>query len=376
MPGSFRIARIAGIPIRVHFSFLLVLPLLAVLFGRVFAEAARLAGVAPGMPGLTPFVWGFLLAVALFLSVLVHELSHALYARRSGAEVRDVTLLMIGGVTQMTDAPKRSRDEAVMAAVGPLTSVVLGTVCLLLHRLFEPVSFDLAFGLFYLGNLNLLLGAFNLLPAFPMDGGRVLRAVLTPRLGSVRATRIASAVGRGFAVLFGLFGLLTFNLFLLLIAYFVYVGAGAEGRQIAVKEVLSRLKVRDLMHPSPPSLPSGASVLEAAGQLVSTRRLSAPVVEDGRVVGVFGVRQVERVPEPERAARRVGQAMASVDPLEADLDAWLGLRRIVDSGLSELPVVDGGQLVGSLSQEDLLRGVELARLRDERRGRIGPPIRV
>ncbi|HZI06784.1 MAG TPA: site-2 protease family protein, partial [Archangium sp.] len=196
MRGAFQIASLRGIPIRVHYSFLLVLPFLAWLFGQAFRAAAVAADVPPAALRGHPVLWGLGLAVALFLAVLVHELAHSLYALRKGGEVSDITLLMIGGVSRITRMPEGPRHEALMALAGPVTSLVLGGLFLGVHGLLEGArSFNLRFAFFYLGSLNIFLGIFNLLPAFPMDGGRILRALLTGRLGRVRATQTAGLIG-------------------------------------------------------------------------------------------------------------------------------------------------------------------------------------
>lgn len=362
MEGSFRIVTIKGIPIRVHFSFLLVLPLLALLFGRVFVEAARVAGVPAEQLVGTPFAWGLLLAVALFCSVLIHELSHALYARAKGGRVKDITLLMIGGVTQMAEPPREVRDEAWMAAVGPLTSLLLGGGLYGLHLLARLDSFNASFALFYLGSLNVFLGLFNLLPAFPMDGGRVLRAVLASRIGILRATRAAVNVGKGFAIVFGALGFLSFNFFLLLIAFFVYAGATAEGRQVMMRAVLGDLRVRDLMTPGPVALEATETLDQAASRMRAERRVAFPVVSGPSPVGILTLKRLSAV-EPSRWAmvtvREVAQA---AEPLAAEADAWSAFRRMAESGLPELPVVEEGRLAGVLSQEDLARGIELYEL--------------
>lgn len=200
--GSFQIGSFHGIPVRVHFSLLLVLPLLAFLFGGAFQRAAEVAEVPPERLSGSPALWGLVVALGLFASVFIHELAHTVYALRRGGTVRSITLMMVGGVSELTEAPPRPRDEALMAAVGPLTSILLAVLLGGATWLLQEVrSFNLQFAFFYMASLNLFLGVFNLLPAFPMDGGRIVRASLAGRLGMVRATQVASWLGRGFAVL-------------------------------------------------------------------------------------------------------------------------------------------------------------------------------
>ena len=360
--GGFRIATIRGIPIRIHFTFLLVLPLLAFAFATAFRRAAVVAGVPPERLVGSPWLWGLGVALALFASVLVHELAHSLYALRKGGRVRDITLLLIGGVSQLTEPPKEAKDEAVMAFVGPLLSLLLGGGFLALHALADEASFNLRFALFYLGSLNLFLGAFNLLPAFPMDGGRVLRALLVGRVGFVRATQIAAQVGKVFAVLFGVFGFLSGNMLLVLIAFFVYVGARGESQSAVVKELLGRLRVRDVMSTAVGSLPASATVHEAAERMLAERELAFAAEEDGRTVGLVTLDAIQAVPPDRRGQLPVRALAAETPPLSPDDDAAKALRLLTQGAAPQLAVTVGGRLVGTIGREDMLRALKLAEL--------------
>ncbi|WNG52081.1 CBS domain-containing protein [Archangium minus] len=363
--GAFRIATLRGIPIRVHYSFLLVLPFLAWLFGQAFRSAAQAAEVPPERLMGSPLAWGLGLAVALFLAVLVHELAHSLYALRKGGEVSDITLLMIGGVSRITRMPQGSRHEALMALAGPVTSLVLGGLFLGSYVLLEGArSFNLRFAVFYLGYLNIFLGVFNLLPAFPMDGGRILRALLTGRLGRVRATRVAGAVGKGFAVLFGLVGLLGGNFILIIIAFFVFMGAEGESREVLMQSLLNRVHVRELMVARTAAVEAGASLEEVAERMRAERRRALPVVEEGRVVGLVMLANVRQVPASQRALVRVRELAVPVPELTPEATAWEALKEMGQRRLPQLPVVRDGVLVGTVTQEDVMRGLELRELED------------
>jgi len=360
--GGFRIATIRGIPIRIHFTFLLVLPLIAFSFARTFQEAAELAAVPPERLAGSPWLWGLGVAIALFASVLVHELAHALYALRKGGRIRDITLLMLGGVSQMSEPPREARHEAVMALVGPAVSLGLGGVFYVLQSLAAEVSFNLRFALFYLGTLNLFLGFFNLLPAFPMDGGRILRALLVGRLGLVRATSVASRVGKVFAVLFAVWGFLSFNMLLLLIAFFVFVGAEGETRGVMVKALLGRLRVRDLMSDEVFAIPADLSVHDAAERMLRERRLAFAVLMDGGAVGLVTLEAVQAIPPDRRSQVPVRSIVVGTTPLSPSEDAGKALRLMSESDVPQLPVAEGGTLVGTLSREDIVRGLKLSEL--------------
>ncbi len=374
--GGFKIGSIRGIPIRVHFTLLLILPLLAFAFSRAFRDAARLAEVPPDRVTGNPLLWGLGLAVALFVSVLLHELAHSLYALRKGGQVRDITLMMVGGVSQISEMPREPKHEAMMAFVGPLLSIVLGIFLYGIHTLLaEAHSFQLQFAMFYLGALNLFLGFFNLLPAFPMDGGRILRALLTPKLGAVRATRSAAGIGKGFAVLFALWGLYTMNVLLILIAVFVYMGAESEKRAVLVKSLIGRLHVRDLMSPQVLTLPPEATVYEAAERMLRDRRLALAATRDGQLLGLVTLEGVQTVPAERRHQVLAGEIATRASTVELDDDAANALRIMNETNAPQLAVVaEDGSLIGSIDREDILRGLKLSELEATQHGdEHGPP---
>ena len=221
--SSFQIAKVFGIPIRAHITLLIVLPLI----GLDYAQAM----------GDRSFFWGLVTAIGLFASVVLHELGHSVVAIRKGCRPREILLLPIGGVAQMDRMPTRPVDEFQVAIAGPAVSLLLalgswGAASLLAG--FGMVRPALALSL--LGAVNFMLVLFNLLPSFPMDGGRIFRAWLTPRVGRLMATGIAAKVGRFMAIVFGVIGLLKLNIFLILIAFFIYQAAGSEYRMVRIQE--------------------------------------------------------------------------------------------------------------------------------------------
>jgi Zn-dependent protease len=224
METSLQIGNIAGIPVKIHWSFLLVIPLFAWIIGSQIVLTTELIRILFGVPidatlittGFNPYILGTAVALGLFFGVFVHEVAHSLIAKARGIKIHGITLLILGGVSQMEEVVPDPKVELPMALAGPLTSLAIGIICSALVYVF-PVLPDpavagvLIFTFGYLGLLNVLLFAFNLLPAFPMDGGRVLRAWLARRMPLSRATQIAADVGKGFAVLFGIFGFLMLN---------------------------------------------------------------------------------------------------------------------------------------------------------------------
>ena len=246
MDGSLRIGRIFGIPILLHWTFLLIIPLFAYIIGSQIGATTDMLkeifniGIDSSTitAGYMPWILGTIVALGLFFGVLVHELAHSLVARTKGIKMQSITLLMFGGVAQMDEGAPEPRTELPMALAGPIMSLIFGLVCCGLVYVTPEMTPDpalqgvLVFIFGYLGVLNIILFAFNLIPAFPMDGGRVLRAILAARMPLHRATRIAANVGKAFAVIFGIVGLYFFSPFLILIALFIYIGASMESTAV------------------------------------------------------------------------------------------------------------------------------------------------
>jgi Zn-dependent protease len=307
--GSVTLFRVRSVPIRAHWTLLLVIPYLAFMMAMELQTVARTAGVGAGNLILPPLMWGALLAVALFASVAVHELAHTLLALRFGGRVRSITLMLLGGVSQVTRLPQRPRYEGLMAVAGPLTSLALGGL-FVLSLMATPRSFpgDVRMALFYLAYMNIMLGIFNLLPAFPLDGGRVLRAILAARLGQGRATRIAANVGRVMGAALAVVALLGGNLLLLLVAVFIFFGAGAEEMNERMLASIRGLRAGDLvsmLHDARAAVPSGARQVivqvdtPALIALDEASEAAAPYLvvtdTDGRVVGILPVNEVQTV---------------------------------------------------------------------------------
>lgn len=358
--GSFQVASFRGIPIRLHFSLLLILPFLAFAYGGVVRQAAHTAGGATDTGSGAAVLWGLAVAVGLFLSVLIHEMAHVLYALRTGGKVRSITLMIVGGVSEVTELPRRSRDEALMALVGPLTSMGLGVLLLaILWLVHGALAFSPRFAISYLAGLNFFLGGFNLVPAFPMDGGRILRGLLTGRMGLMRATRVASLVGKVFAGLFFVAALITFNPFLAFIAFMVFTGAEGESRQVLVRTVLEKLQVEQVMSPRFHGVELDTSLEEALGDLRRAKLLALPATDADLPVGWVVLTDLMRVPKPERAQRTVREQVRPAVVVSPGDDAWAALRKLAETQPPLLLVLEQGRLVGTVDGNDLNAAVAL-----------------
>jgi CBS domain-containing protein len=273
---------------------------------------------------------------------------------------------MIGGVSELAAPP---RNEALMALAGPATSLVLGGIFAGLARLATGADLpNVSFALFYLGQMNLVLGAFNLLPAFPMDGGRILRGALARKIGLVRATRIAARIGRAFAILFAVLGFLSLNLLLVFVSFVVYAGAEAEARDVLVRAALEGLRVRDFMSPLEAAVAADETLLAVADRMMRERRTRYPVSDEGRVVGFVTVDAVKRVPRDDRGRTRAREVVRPAKVVDAGEMLAGALHLLGEAGAQEIAVVDAGRLVGTLSQLDVVRGLELRELAEPQAG--------
>jgi Zn-dependent protease len=279
MKWSWKIGTFAGIAVYMHATFLLLLGWIAVSHWMQYQS-------------LFPTLLGVGFTLALFVCVVLHEYGHALTARRFGIATKDITLLPIGGVARLERIPDKPNQELWVALAGPAVNVVLAVLLgayLLLTGHFEPVrQMSLTHGMFLERLLfaNLFLVGFNLIPAFPMDGGRVLRAILANRMEYARATRIAASVGQGLAFVFGFLGLFT-NPFLVFVALFVWIGAAQEAALVETKSLLGSVSVRDAMIPDFKTLSPDDELAKAVKLVLGGWQQDFPVVEQGRVVGML-----------------------------------------------------------------------------------------
>jgi len=368
---GIRVGRVAGIPIQFNWTFLIVLPVFAWLISR---QVGRLVdplnellglGIAPSAVGggPVPLVLGGAAAVGLFVSVLLHEFGHSLVALRYGYGIESITLWLLGGVAQFEDNPDEWRAEFVIAIMGPVVSVALGVgfgAVALAVSLPPAVGFVVG----YLALMNVVLAVFNMLPGFPMDGGRVLRALLASRYSYPKATKIAADVGKLFAFLMGFAGVLSQDWLLVGLALFVYVAASGEAQQTAIEAALEGVTVGDVMTPGDAvqTVSPTATVGDLLDRMVRERHTGYPVVDAGQVVGMVTLDDVQNIREVERDAYRVGDAMErevlSVDP---ETDAVAALEAMQDRGVGRLVVVSDGDLVGLVSRTDLMDAFEIIR---------------
>ena len=346
MKWSWRLGQVSGIGIYVHWTFLILIGWIVLVYVRQGADAGAV-------------VRGIVFVLAVFACIVLHELGHALTAKRFGIGTRDITLLPIGGVARLERMPENPTHELLVAAAGPAVNVVIAFVLFALIAVTSGLPSPGVIGALdgdgfaRLAWVNLFLVGFNLLPAFPMDGGRVLRALLAHRLEYVRATQIAANVGQLMAIVFGFIGLL-FNPFLLFIALFVYLGAQEEAHAVQMRSVFRNLPVKEAMVTRFQTLLETDTLGRARDELLAGSQQDFPVVRDGRVVGLLARKALIKALSDVGTTASVGDVMQENCPAVRDtamLDE--AFQRMRGGGCSTIAVVRGGRLIGVLTLENV-----------------------
>lgn len=369
------IGKLLGFEIRFDLTWLMLVAFI------VWTLSAGFFPAAYAELSTATYVWmGILGAAGLFASIVLHELAHSVVGRHLGMEVHGITLFAFGGAAELGDEPKTPRVEFLMAIAGPAMSVVLAGLFyglgILLVVLEVPAPIIAVIS--YLVMINLILAAFNMLPAFPLDGGRVLRAALWSwRNDLVWATRVASLIGGGLGiglVLLGIlnavYGNLIGGVWLFLIGLFIRAAASSANQRLQMQQTLDDVPVRRLMKQHPVAVRSQLSVDRLVEDYLLGRSLKCvPVVEDGRLLGYVGVDEVKSVPAGERHRYTVADVMKPVDAaatLAPDVGATVALTRLQRNGGGRLFVVEDGALLGVVTLRDLLNYLSVARELGER----------
>ncbi len=374
MNGSLKIGTIYGIPVLLHWTFLLIIPFFAWIIGSQITLTSDLVsklfaiGIDTGLiaSGIIPYILGTVVALGLFFGVFIHEMAHSVLAKNKGIRINSITLLIFGGISSMEEQTPDPKIELPMALVGPLTSLAVGIICIGIMYLCDaaiaaaPVAGVFVFTFGYLGLLNIFLFAFNLLPAFPMDGGRVLRAWLARRMPLNKATQIAADVGKVFAVLFGLIGILLLSPILILIAFFIYIGATQESTAIKYSFLLRDVTVGDIMAREVLTVTPDITVRSVIDLMYATKHLGFPVLDRGVVAGMVTLADVHKISPLDREAMQVRDIMTrgviALPPLAPVIDA---LRIMSGKNIGRIPIMDGDNLVGIVSRTDIMKVIEL-----------------
>ncbi|OKY77985.1 MAG: Zn-dependent protease fused to CBS domain [Candidatus Methanohalarchaeum thermophilum] len=362
-----KISEIWNVPIKLHISFLIILPVFAYLFGSspyFFAE----------LDPIYAYSLGTVLAVLFFFCVLLHELGHTYVALKSGIEISGITLMIFGGVSSMEELKEDPDTEFRLAIAGPLVSIAIGIILITLNYFLGLPA--LPFGLIgakssiagifigWLGYINLVLAGFNLIPAFPMDGGRVLRSFLARRMSYIEATRKAAATGRAFAFGLGLLGVLLLpqgGIWFILIAAFIYIGASEEEKTTEISKALADKKVRDLMTSEVVTVSPEIYISDLADIIREKKHMGYPVVEDNTLKGIITFSDIKDISK-ERQYEVVVKDVMTKDliKINPEEEAYSALKKISREKVGRIPVVENDELVGIITRTDFTTALQLS----------------
>lgn len=370
MRSQIKLGRIAGIEIGLHYSWFIIAILIA------FSLAAHFHSVRSDWNQNVTWIAAIVTAVLFFVTLLLHELAHSVVAKSRGLKVREITLFALGGVSQIESEAPDAKSEFWIGIVGPLTSLVIGGICILIARLSgwrpnsEPSDPIIAV-LLWLGYINLGLAAFNMIPGYPLDGGRVLRSVAWWITGNmVRATRIASQIGQAIAFLFILFGLFRFfvgenfgGLWLAFIGWFLLDASRSSYLQVGIMAGLRDRRVSDLMERDCASVEGYISVRDFVDEyLLHSASRCFLVMQDHHAVGIVTPGEIRKVPRDAWDQTSVQAAMTPLNQLVTvppDMPALKALELMSKGNLYQLAVVSDGKLQGMFSRDQILRFLQL-----------------
>ncbi len=362
LKGAWKIGTIMGIPIRVHFSWLIVFGLITwLLSSRYFPQ------VTPDLPFVSYWISGALAALLLFASVAFHELAHSYVAKKYKLGIESITLFIFGGVAQMRGDSPHPKAEFWIAIAGPLSSF-------LLSAFFFILTINTAGGakaLFaYLAQINLILGVFNLIPGFPMDGGRVLRsAIWGKKKDYAYATQKASSIGRGIALFFIFFGLFSIftggsgGLWLMFIGWFLYSAAQASYQQATLQETLSGIKVKDIMVTDMRTLNPSMTIDKAVDEYFLRFGYGGfPVTDDGKFLGILTLKEVKNVPREDWGRVKVSDKLVPHDKkweVSPDADVMKALELMIKEDKGRIMVTEKDKIIGLITRNGIARYVQI-----------------
>jgi len=364
MKGAIRLGSIRGIEIGVHYNWLLIFFLVAWSLAMGYFPQSY-----PGWTSLAYWTTGVIASILLFVSVLLHELAHSFVAQARGLPVRSITLFIFGGVSNIVREAENPRTEFAMAVVGPLSSLVIAGVFYGLFLVVPNKLDPLAALLSYLALINAFLAVFNLIPGFPLDGGRVLRSIIWGATGNlVKATNIAATVGRLFGwglIGVGLFQILRGNflggLWIAFIGWFLSNAADSSRQETTVQEYLKGFKVKDVMTPNPQTISPGATVLEVVQGIFSQyHRRAVPVARDDKLVGIVTLTNIRGLPQEKWAITPV-EAIMTKAPLQCvspEDDLARAMALIAEQDVNQVLVCTDSGLVGIISRADIIRHLQ------------------
>jgi Zn-dependent protease len=361
--GSLKIVTIMGIPIRIHFSWLIIFGLITWSLSTFYFPKA-----APQLKGSSYWISGVAAAFLLFVSVAVHELSHSFIAIRYGQSILSITLFIFGGVAQMKGEPAHPKAEFRMAIAGPLSSFLLSLIFFLSYRL---VTGEIVKALFqYLSQLNLILGAFNLIPGFPMDGGRLVRAFIWNKTNDFfYATRRASQYGQKIALFFIIFGLFslfmgfTNGLWLMLIGWFLHTAAQASYQQASLQEILWSVKVKDVMVKDIITISPNITIDTVVDEYFLKYGYGGfPIMDNGKFLGIVTLKEIKNIPKERWKYTTISGVLIPHDKrweVSLEEDATKALELMISEDKGRLVVTEKGSVIGLITRNGIARYLQI-----------------
>lgn len=364
---SLKLGKIFGIEIRLDYSWFIIFLLITSTLAL-----GKFAYEFPEWSVIFHWVLGMVTAILFFVSVLIHEIAHSLYARYRGIPVRNITLFIFGGAAQIADEPHKPEDEFVMAILGPAASVALGFIMAIIWRLSNffhlPVIGTIAL---YLAFINIMLAVFNLIPGFPLDGGRILRSIIWGISKNLkRATQIASFSGRVFAFLFIILGVFTIfysswleGFWLIIIGWFLLNAAVRSYQQMTIREIMRQYSINDIMttafYKVPPSL-TIAQLIQ--GPIIPTGQQIFPVYDDEQLLGFADIEQIKSKPKSQweqTPIETIIQPLEMTAKVDLHSTVFSVLLQFADTQINQIPVIDKGKLVGLASKQRIINLIQM-----------------
>ncbi|MTK63491.1 MAG: CBS domain-containing protein [Methanobacterium sp.] len=354
MKYSFKIFSIFGIPVELHISFLVLILLIYII---------ALLNLVPYINILTA-----VLITLIFVSVVIHELAHCYMAKRYGIGIERIVLLPIGGISEMEEIPKDPSKELRIALAGPVSNLIIGGICYIILILsLAYISKTIQGAIYYFIVVNILLGFFNLLPAFPMDGGRILRAFLAERMNFISATKLSASIGKQLAIIMAIIGVF-FNFLLILIAIYVYLGAEAEYQTVLLSSLLENDRIKDVMTTDVHTVQPNSTVQETLKIMFKERHMGYPVTDDGQLVGIVTFHDLSKIPEDERDTLIKDIMTKDLVVSNPEESLMVTLEKLNRHRIGRVPVVLENRLVGIVSKTDLTNILERKQSLLEKKG--------
>lgn len=370
---SIPLFRFRGIPVGLDYSWFIIFVLVVFSLGGYFFPQNY-----PEVPTALSWFYSIVAAFLFFSSILLHEMAHAVVAQKRGVGIKRIVLFIFGGVAQMTKEPDNAKSEFEIAAAGPLMSALIGGLFLGVGHFIEPLVDEGLHGIiWYIGYINIILVIFNMVPGFPLDGGRILRAIIWHYSGNLRkATRVVSSIGTGFAfflIFMGVLGILggifIAGLFWIFIGIFLYQSAKSGYQMVALREGLSQIPVTDVMTRDPQTISPDLSLSDLVEDYFFKRRYSSfPVVENDKLIGMVEINDVKKTPRDQWDDVKVREVMRLFDNVKTitpNMDSFEVLMEMIDRQVGRLPVVENGEVKGIISRKDILSFIQL---REELKG--------